>query len=551
MVDILIQQFVTAISVVGNVVLGLIVYLRNRKSHTGILFFLLALTFAITSIANYFSLNSSTAGTTLFWIRMVMFFAAFLGLFFYLFTATFPLNIMKVKNFVLYPLIILTIIAAAIALSPWLFTKVSLSETQIQPSPGPGMVPYMLIFISMLLGGIILLLRNYLRSDPKSRFQYKYLFSGLIITFVLIIFINLILVNVFKISSFQFMAGLFTLIYVSLTSYAIIKHNLFNIRLLVVQVAAAIINITLVVQLASSRSLLEGLLRALFFVVVFYGSYILLKSVQKEIKQREEIQKLANDLERANNHLKELDKLKDDFLSMAAHELNTPLAAITGYLSMILEEHIGGEVNPKIKSYLENMFTSSKRLSLLIKDMLNVSRIESGRIHLVYTNARIEEIIEQAIAEINSKAKERNHKLIFHKPKTKMPVSWFDASRVTEVLINIIGNAIKYTDPGGKIEVALKNDNKFISVSIKDNGRGIPEDKKNALFQKFSQVDILKDEVKGTGLGMYISKKFVEIMHGKIWFDSTVGKGTTFYFTIPILGNKPYDPHEGEGEVLH
>ena len=547
----MIQQFITAIAVVGNIALGIIILARDKKSATGILFFLFALTNAVTSISNYLSLNSPNDQSTLFWIRMVMFCAAFMGLFFYLFASTFPSRSILIKKFWFYLLIIFALIDSIIAISPWLFTKVTINDLQIQPAPGPGMLPYMLIFISMIIGGIILLIKNYLRSKGNLRTQYKFLFSGLALTFIFIIAINLILVNVYKISSFQFMAGLFTLIYVATIAYAIVKHNLFNIRVIVTEIAVAIINIILITQIFSSRTVLEGLLRSLFFVLVFYGSYILVNSVHREIKQREEIQKLADDLKVANEHLKDLDKLKDDFLSMAAHELNTPLAAITGYLSMILEENIGGEVNPKIKKYLENMFTSSKRLTLLIKDMLNVSRIESGRIHLIYADTPIESVIEQAIAEIGSKAKERNQSLIYHKPKVKMPHTWFDASRVTEVLINIIGNAIKYTDTDGKIEVFVKNDEKFITVSIKDNGRGIPKDKIDTVFEKFSQVDILKDEIKGTGLGMYISKKFIELMGGKIWFDSVESKGSIFYFTLPILKDKPEDPHEGEGEVLH
>jgi signal transduction histidine kinase len=133
-----------------------------------------------------------------------------------------------------------------------------------------------------------------------------------------------------------------------------------------------------------------------------------------------------------------------------------------------------------------------------------------------------------------------------------MPLTWFDVTRIMEVIINIIGNSIKYTDPGGKIEASVSADDKFITVAIKDNGRGIPKEKQDQVFSKFTQVDVLKDEVKGTGLGMYISKTFIELHKGKIWFESEgEGKGTTFFFSLPILKDKPVDPHEGEGAVLH
>jgi signal transduction histidine kinase len=237
---------------------------------------------------------------------------------------------------------------------------------------------------------------------------------------------------------------------------------------------------------------------------------------------------------------------------MASHELNTPIAAIQGYLSMILVEGLGGKIPDKARSFLNSVFESAKRLGNMVKDLLNVSRIESGRIHIIWEQKPVEDVINQAITEVMSKAREAKHSLTFEKPKHKMPSTWFDVTRITEILINIIGNAIKYTDPGGKIVARVMNDDQKIVVSVQDNGRGIPKDKQNGVFEKFTQVDVLKDQVKGTGLGMYISKKFVELQKGKIWFTSDgEGKGTTFFFSMPILKEKPHDPHEGEDAVLH
>ena len=277
----------------------------------------------------------------------------------------------------------------------------------------------------------------------------------------------------------------------------------------------------------------------------------MIKSVKREIGQREQIEKLAKDLRKANGELKVLDKAKDDFLSMASHELNTPIAAIEGYLSMIIDEGIGEKLGSTTKKYLERVYSSAKRLSGLVSDLLNVSRIESGRIHIIYSEGQIEDTIEQAIAEIKPEIDKFKHSLTFHKPKTAMPKSFYDVPRITEVVINIIGNAAKYTPEGGKVDVSVEMQDDNLMVSIADNGKGIPADKKDKVFEKFTQADILKDEVKGTGLGLYIVKNFVKMHKGKVWFDSVVGKGTTFYFTLPILKTQPPDPHEGQGSVLH
>jgi signal transduction histidine kinase len=219
---------------------------------------------------------------------------------------------------------------------------------------------------------------------------------------------------------------------------------------------------------------------------------------------------------------------------------------------MILDEGIGGEIPPQAKGFLEKIYSASQRLAAMVKDLLNVSRIESGRIHLIYEQKPIEGLIDQAIGEILSKAKEVNQTLTFDKPTKAMPLTWFDVTRIIEVLINMIGNSIKYTQPGGKIEVSVSADTESITVAVEDNGRGIPKEKQDQVFSKFTQVDVLKDEVKGTGLGMYISKRFIELHKGKIWFESDgENKGTSFYFSLPIIKEKPVDPHEGEGAVLH
>lgn len=344
-----------------------------------------------------------------------------------------------------------------------------------------------------------------------------------------------------------------TIFLVTLTAYAIVKHQLFNVKLIATETAVIALSILLFVQVFLSDNTSESLLKGLVWILATYGGYVLVKSVKVEIMQKEKLAKLASELENANTKLKELDEAKDNFLSMASHELNTPIAAISGYLSMIIDEEIAGKLNTKMRTYLTNVFVSSKRLAALVRDLLNVSRIESNRIHIIYTEGHIEDTIQQSISEIKIKADEVGHKLIFKKPEHRLPKFWFDQSRITEVIINFIGNAIKYTDPGGKIVVNAHADEKKVIVSVSDNGRGIPADRANHIFEKFAQVDVLKDQVKGTGLGMFISKNLVEMHKGKIWFKSSVDPvdhGSTFYFSLPIVKEKPFDKFEGQGEVI-
>jgi signal transduction histidine kinase len=395
------------------------------------------------------------------------------------------------------------------------------------------------------------LITEYLHADKQEKTKISTFSCGIIIFALINIISNIILPGYFHNDSYYWLGDYSMIFFLSFTAYAIVKHQLFNIKVVATEAVVIFLSLFLFIQIFTSSNITEQVVGAIIWLVATYGGWLLIKSVKKEIEQREQIEKLAKDLEKANDELKVLDKAKDDFLSMASHELNTPIAAIEGYLSMILDEGIGEKLGATTKKYLERVYSSAKRLAGLVSDLLDVSRIESGRIHIIYSEGQIEDTIEQAIAEIKPEVDKFKLMLTFHKPKVKMPKTWYDLPRITEVVINIVGNAAKYTPESGKIDIFVEKEDDNILVSVKDNGKGIPEDKKSKVFDKFTQADILKDEVKGTGLGLFIVKNFIEMHKGKAWFDSTVGKGTTFYFTLPILKTQPADPHEGQGAVLH
>lgn len=417
---------------------------------------------------------------------------------------------------------------------------------------GSAMFLYLGIGISLFVAPIYVLFKNYKRIPEQLKSKIRLILVGVFIFYFANLVFNVILPIFFKINRFYFIGDYSTIIMLSFIAFAIVKHGLFNTKVITTEAIVVVLSIGLFAEIFMTENLLTAFTKAIVWALATFGGIQLAKSVKNEIEQKEKIDKIAEDLKKANDHLKDLDKLKDNFLSMASHELNTPIAAIEGYLSMMLDEGMAGKLSEKAVKYLRIVFASSKRLSRLVTELLNVSRIESGRIHLIYDHNPLEDTINNAVMEVMSKAREANHKLTFDKPKKALPATWYDQTRITEVLINIIGNAIKYTDPGGKIVVSSFCDDDKIVVSVKDNGRGIPKEAEKGVFEKFTQVDVLKDQSKGTGLGMYISKNFVELHKGKIWFHSEgEGKGTEFFFSLPILKKKPYDPHEGEGAVLH
>jgi len=543
------------IVVTASALLGLWILLSNRKSKINLWFFVISATILLWNIFAYLGYQATDAETAVSFFRYNFASVSLYFIAFYFFTLYFPID--SSKRFFFLDFLITLIGASFTVIS--LFTNQIIQDVSI-PEKGKlimhlGGLGNVFYLFTILLTAYILytLFKKNAQLSDINKFRIKYFLIGTIIYALLNIVFSIGVSFLYPQNYNYTQLGDFSAItFLGFTAYAIMKHQLFNIKLIATESIVILLSLILFVQIFISNTISEGVINAIIWVLASYGGYQLVRSVKREIRQREEIAKLAKDLEKANEHLKEVDKLKDDFLSMASHELNTPIAAIQGYLSMILVEGLGGKIPDKARTFLNSVFESAKRLGNMVKDLLNVSRIESGRIHIIWDQKPVEDVINQAITEVMSKALEAHHTLTFEKPKHKMPLTWFDTTRITEIMINILGNAIKYTPNGGKIVAKVMNDDQKIVVSVQDNGKGIPKDKFNCVFEKFTQVDVLKDEVKGTGLGMYISKKFIELQKGKIWFTSDgASKGSTFYFSLPILKSKPYDPHDGEDAVLH
>lgn len=548
-----IQRFFLIVVFGLALLLGVSVLLANFRTKTNRYFFWMVCSFCFLLLTAYLVYYPGFEAYANILGRLNFAFIAITLVSILFFVFNYPISTKKYSVLGLSAVILGSIIAILSVFTPFLVSSANIVNSSVKLQLGNFQYVLYIYTIMVVIIALYHLIRAYIVADRVTKFRILFPLIGAGLVALFNIIFNIIVPSIYPNFS-QFWIGDYSIIFfLVLTAYAILKHQMFNIKVIATQAAVIIISLALLVEVSLSSNITEGLIVGTIWAIATYGGILLIRSVKNEIQQKEKIQKLAKDLEEANVHLKELDKIKDDFLSMASHELNTPIAAIEGYLSMILVEKLAGEIPPKAKKYLESVFQSSQRLAGLVRDLLNVSRIESGRIHLLYEQKQIEDIIGQAIMEINSKVREAHHTLTFEKPKTKLPLTWLDATRVTEVMINILGNSIKYTEPGGKIDVKVVNDDGKIVVSVSDNGRGIPKERQSVIFEKFTQADVLKDQAKGTGLGMYISKRFIELHGGKLWFhsDGIAGKGTTFFFSLPIHKEKPFDPNEGEGGVLH
>jgi signal transduction histidine kinase len=252
-------------------------------------------------------------------------------------------------------------------------------------------------------------------------------------------------------------------------------------------------------------------------------------------KMEEEVKRATVDLRTANEKLKKLDAAKSEFISIASHQLRTPLTVIKGYISMMVEGSFGPLSNP-IKDSLEKVYTSNERLISLVENLLNISRIESGRLKFNYQTLQFEDVVGSVVEELTNNAKDKGIDLEFKKSKNNLAKVTIDVEKIRQVLMNLIDNAIKYTDKGSVL-VTLDRKNDNLVFCVKDNGMGILPDDLPKLFKKFVRgQNAMLTHTEGTGLGLFVAKQMIESHKGKIWADSEgENKGARFCFELPIV----------------
>jgi two-component system phosphate regulon sensor histidine kinase PhoR len=229
----------------------------------------------------------------------------------------------------------------------------------------------------------------------------------------------------------------------------------------------------------------------------------------------------------------QVERLKLDFVSMAAHELRTPLTTIRGYVSFLQDDKVTAKLDANEVDYLKKISISSIRLNELVENLLTISKIEQGKMIIDPQPVDIIQLLTKITQEYTIYAEYRKLGLEFKNNEINSLLVKMDTTRIEEVLINLMSNAINYT-PSGKITVQVQRSKQEAVVSVTDTGVGIPKEAQSQLFTKYFRVQGNTSSAKGTGLGLYISKTIIEAHHGKIWVESTPGHGTTFSFSLPL-----------------
>ncbi|PIZ95879.1 MAG: hypothetical protein COX81_00070 [Candidatus Magasanikbacteria bacterium CG_4_10_14_0_2_um_filter_37_12] len=519
------------IVVLSTVFLGSVVFYRNRKNASNILFLLFSFSFSFWSIINYFSLHPPV-GYDLFWIRLVLFSAAPQAFFFALLMHTFPKDHIQLSRRVFWAMMTVLLSQMVASITPFVFVGVSHSANGIVPIPGIGMPFYALSLIFFFSFGIYFLIRKFLDAKAEERKALIIMGVGFLITIALVLSFLLIAVVVFQNASFVPISPAFVLPLIMAIGYAVTRQKFLNIKLIATEFLVGLLTIVLSTEALLSGSWITIIWKLIFASFVAILGSLLIRSVQREIAQREELSKLAKSLEKANLRLKEIDQQKTEFLSIASHQLRTPLSILKGYIELIGDGAYGKPSKEMVK-VLGDMDESNERLVKLVDEFLDITRIEQGRTKFVFEHSDMNKLIEGVVEELHERAEAKGLKIIW-KPNKSIATVFMDEEKVRHVIFNYIDNAIKYSETG-TIKVDFLEERGGIVTKVKDQGLGFnPVDKAN-FFQKFYRGENIKGtNVNGTGLGIYVCRKFIEIHGGHVFTNSAgLGKGSVFGFWIP------------------
>ena len=229
--------------------------------------------------------------------------------------------------------------------------------------------------------------------------------------------------------------------------------------------------------------------------------------------------------------MKKMDKMKDEFISIVSHELRTPLTSVKEAVSLLLDE-IPGQINDDQREFLNLAMHDTTRLNRLLNDILNLSRMEAGKLQMYWESSDIKEVVNHALNSMRPMSLTKEIELLEEAADGLEPIV-LDKDKVEQILINLVSNAIKFSPNKGQITIKVDNDGNYYKVSVIDSGIGMPPEELPHIFNKFRQIDSSSTrKVGGSGLGLSIVKGLVQAHKGNVWVESKVGKGTTFFFTL-------------------
>lgn len=405
---------------------------------------------------------------------------------------------------------------------------------------GPIFPLFAFHFIAVSTYILYLITKAFKNSKGLERIQYEYITFGLYGFGIVVGLVNFVL----PFLGITFLIPLdspSSIIFIAAMSFAILKHHLFNIKVIATELITFLLWIFILIRVLIADSLQETIIESsLLFITIIVGIF-LIRSVIQEVNQREKIERLAVDLQKANDRLKDVDRQKSEFVSFATHQLRAPLTAMKGYTSLLLEEEMG-VIPPEARVAVSRIYESANTLTAIVDDYLNVTRIELGSIKYTFDKVNVKDLVQNVIAELKPNIdKAINIKFSVNIEDPSSSGDYYvnaDKDKLKQVIANLVDNSIKYT-PKGTVNVSLKHDKNIhkIIFKVQDTGIGISPEILPKLFQKWSRSENAnKTNIKGTGLGLYVAKEIINTHHGTIRAESKgEGKGSTFTVELEPL----------------
>lgn len=524
------------VAAIAGIGITLVAYFSKQRTAETKAFIVLSLLITLWSLANAFFYIISPGETLRIIAKVVYATGHAISIAFFYFTFVLYRGSARSGNLFVF----LAVVGAGLFLlyffSDAIVQSYALTETGRGFEYGPWRFLFDITFILFFGSGFVELFKALRNVETDRRNQLRYIALGSVagVLFAGITSIGLLWFNNF---SLVWLGPFLVTVWPFSVAYGIWKHQLFNIKVIVTEFLVFLLWMLILVQVFLSRAVIEGIVNATLFAAVVILGLVLIQSVIKEIESREKIEKLAADLQMANEKLKELDQRKSEFVSLASHQLRSPLTAIKGYASMLLEGSFG-PLADKTKEAIDRIFESSNRLVNIIEDFLTISRIEQNRLAFSFGPVDFKKLVAGIAEDIKTVAGKRGLTLVFSPPKEDSFMITADSGKIAQVVTNLIDNAIKYT-PSGTIEVALKKNEKkrTVLLSVKDSGVGIPKEELQEVFSKFVRGKNAHNiNVTGSGLGLYIAQELVKAHNGRIWAESEgEGRGSTFFIELPLV----------------
>jgi len=525
--------------VVTSIILGLgFAVILDSRDELNRLYFLNILTIIGWAVTMMFY-RLSFSGTITFWAKLLYVAASLIASNFLYFTYVFPKYskvTIKTRAFIFLPNMLLVLLCV--------FGNTIITGAKVNPYGEnfiywgilyPVYVVYILFYFNWAF--YRLMKKRVATKDKIEKIQLTFVLIGYMSSGLISFASNLILPS-FGIFGLNWVGQVSTVLMAISATYAIVRHGLFNAKVIATELLTFAIWLILLIRLLISENTTDIFINGIMLILTFFIGILLIRSVNKEVSAREKIELLASDLSKANDRLTELDRQKSEFVSFATHQLRAPLTAMKGYASLLLEGDMG-KLPKEAKQGVDRIYESTKTLTSIVDDYLNITRIELGTMKYAFDTIDLKMLVEDTIGELKPNIDKSGLAFSFTAENggTDYRIT-ADRDKLKQVIANVIDNSMKYT-PKGSITATLKLDkprHKFV-FAVKDTGVGIAPETLPRLFQKFSRADNAnKVNIRGTGLGLFVAKQMVEAQHGTIHAESAgEGKGATFIVELEPL----------------